>query len=386
MELDYKEKVVFAEENWDRLDKIVQAGSDYEKLSKISLSFIVMDLTWRCNHNCRACIDGEAVNRKGDLPIEIIEDIFDYANKYRIRGLMTMGGEVFLYKKGMKKALEKSIQYKIPLKTVTNGTCLKSYIEEIVEAYKIPGSQLRVSINSDRKHYKEYTRNNIELEKVLEPIREITSRGTLVDVSTIIFPQESKKNKAIPNIDQLESIIRDCEEIGVKHHVLISGRDPKSRRMYKLSDEEKDKLRKIKRGNYALELIDGTILSEERIRHQNLNFSPCPSGFLFVLIGSNGKIYKCTDNRGREDLVLGTIKKPGDFEKFWHSAERVKKQMETKCKNKGCVRYKINVDLQTLRDVYEKYNVNLFGIMKLIPYEKVIEWYKKLKGEENFAV
>ena len=67
---------------------------------------------------------------------------------------MTIGGEVFTYKKGMNKALEKSIEHQIPIKTVTTGSRLHRFTDLAVEAYKIPGSILRVSINAPKKFYR----------------------------------------------------------------------------------------------------------------------------------------------------------------------------------------------------------------------------------------
>jgi len=353
MAISFKEETVFSEANRDRLRKIIRAGTNIEEIAKIPPIFIVADLTWRCNYSCLGCVDKEAVNQnQKDLPVEIIEDIFDYSKNHRVRGIMTMGGEVFLYKEGIKKALEKSVEHRIPLKTVTNGSCLRPYISEIVKAYSLPGSHLRVSVNSNRENYQRQTRGNASLDDVFRNIKEITSRNTPVAISTVAFPESSREEGVNPNIQVLEQIAEQCMPTGVNPHILLPARDPVTKARYKLSDEEKEKLRELKEKYPHLEMSD-LIGNGERIRNQKLDFYLCPSGFLFTLIGSNGNIYKCTDNRGREDMVLGQIKKPGDFQRFWHSTERVEKQLATQCPNQGCVRYKINSELETARNCFK---------------------------------
>jgi radical SAM protein with 4Fe4S-binding SPASM domain len=350
-----KVQAVFGQGNIDRVRRIVESKGDENKLALISPSFIVMDLTWRCNYHCGDCIDENVVNKSNqELPIELIEDIFDYSKISGVRGIMTMGGEVFLYEEGMKKVMEKSREYKIPIKTVSNGSRLGEFIPEIIETYKIPGSMLRISINSDRENYMEQTGGNIELEDILASIKNITSQGTPVYVSTIVFPESSKRDhpcrRIIPNIRNLQNIIQDCEEAGVKTHILIPARDPKTRKRYQRADEERefmDGLIKENRDNKT-ELEAGEfVYSKKRGGAQNLDFDLCPSGFIFTLIGSDGKVYKCTDNRGKDSAVLGQIAKPRDFEKFWHSNERVKAQKCTECANDGCIRYKVNCMLDS---------------------------------------
>src|SRR3989338_2218430 len=134
----------------------------------------------------------------------------------------------------------------------------------------------------------------------------------------------------IPNVSMLHEIIEYCEEAGVKTQILLPARDPLTRKRYPRTDEEgrimHDIITKKNEGGYSLELgIDD--FSERKFPcAQNLSFNPCcPSGFLFTLIGSNGLVYKCTDNRGKDSMVLGKIEKPGDFEIFWHSQDRVNK-------------------------------------------------------------
>jgi len=368
MTITYKEQAIFCESNIKRVNQIISSKREPKRLAEIPPSFIVLDLTWNCNYECLQCVEEEAVKRgrceMPNMPTILIEDIFDYAYKYNVRGLMTMGGEPFLNKEGIEKALEKSIQYQIPLKTVTNGSYLGEHIENIVQAYKTSGSILRVSINANKKNYKKQTRSNTNLEEILNVIKQITSKRTPISVSTVVFPENSKEDGAIPNINSLDEIIRYCEQAGVQTHILLPAREPVLKRRYGLSDDEKEKIREIKENNYELNLEMESFSGEERFPNQNLDFNPCPSGFIFTSIGPNGKIYKCTDNRGRESMVLGKIEKPGDFEKFWHSEQRVRRQIQTQCRNSGCSRYKVNAILDSACDAFARYEVDITNYLE----------------------
>jgi sulfatase maturation enzyme AslB (radical SAM superfamily) len=374
----FKYGAIFGQENIPRVRDIVLSNREPEKLSRIPPSFIVMDITWQCNYHCGCCIDREAINKDSkNLKVELIEDIFDYSRNHKVRGIMTMGGEVFLYRAGMQIALEKSIIYKIPLKTVSNGSHLKEYIPLLVNAYKIPGSMLRVSINSDKEHYRAQTNGDFDLEEVLDSIKTITSQGTPMYVSTVVYPQSSEKDGTIPNVSSLHKIIKYCEDAGVKTQILLPARDPLTRKRYSRDDNERkimyEILRKKKEGGYKLEL--GTDDFSEKIFPctQNLSFNPCcPSGFLFTLVGSDGRVYKCTDNRGKDAMVIGKIENPGDFEKFWHSEERVNKQICTNCQNQGCARYEVNSLLDSCCETYCKRGIDLSEYLEIRGFEDSI--------------
>ncbi len=356
----YKELAVFGKGNIEQVKQIVAAKSDISQLSRIPPSFIIIDLTWRCNYKCLDCIDAEAVNKiSEDMPVELIEDIFDYSKIKNVRGIMTMGGEVFLHNKGIRKALRKSVETRIPLKIVSNGSCLERHVDDVAEAFKIPGSVLRVSVNAGREHYQQQTGSKTNLEDVFYSIERITSQGTPVSVSTVVFPASSKKDGTIPNVKSLPEIIKYCEYAKIERLILLPSRNPFTKGRYELTDDEKIQLEKIKGAGYDLNIEIGSFSKQDDIGNQNLDFTPCPSGFIFTLIGSDGKVYKCSDNRGRDSMVIGEVHKKGDFEKFWHSQERVEKQFETKCENSSCVRYRVNCLLDNACRLYRERGVDL---------------------------
>ncbi len=383
----HKVKAAFNEANKGRLERIINAKDDMTRLKDASPSFIVMDLTWDCNYECMSCIDARAVKHvkidsktgqkksNGDtcsveLPVEIIRDVFDYGKSHGLRGMMTMGGEVFSYEKGIRAALEKSVEHQIPMKTVTNGSLLGNYVDLVAEAYRIEGSMLRVSINADRNNYHLQTGQiDTILDDVTKNISRITSQGVDMFSSTVVFPKSAEGSGQESNIDQIENIMDSCEDAGIASSILLPGRDPSLMKRFPYSKKEKEILRKIKAKGYAQNLYMNDVLKEdEEIFKQNLNFKPCYAGFLYTLIGSSGNVYICSDHRGNPSAVLGHIEKPGDFEKFWHSEKRVQAQYDfvpcEKCCQMTCIKYDVN---RRLSDMAEQ-----FSDTEVIPKDLIV--------------
>jgi len=356
-----KEQAMFAHENEERITKIIQSEGDPVKLAQVSPDFIVMDLTWLCNYHCLACVEEEAINKGvANLPVEIIEDVFDYSAAHSVRGIMTMGGEAFVYREGITAAMAKSIQHQLPIKTVTNGSLLDRYMGQVVDTYRIPGSQLRVSINADRANYAAQIRNqNFDLGTILDTMTKISARGIPLIVSTVVYPESSAQDGYLPNIHELENIIQDCENAGVKTHIIIPARNPITKARYKTNEAEKAVFARLDQGTYDLELETQDVVKKFPRPKHNVTCHPCPSNYMMTLIGSDGKVYKCSDNRGKPYAVIGQITQPGDFEAFWHSAKRVEMQQSIPCQNDGCIRCKENLVLANACGFYNEHGIDI---------------------------
>lgn len=358
--IDFKEKAAFAEENEALIRGIIQSKGDTALLAQLPPYFMVLDLTWKCNLQCVGCVEQGSINRRGiqDLSLELIDDLFDYSHLHGVQGIMTMGGEVFVYSKGIDKAMEKSLEYGIPLKTVTNGTLLAPHAEKIRRAYSLSGSMLRISLNAGRKNYsRQVGREYISFDQILNTINLIASDDINLFASTVVFPKSSAESGFIPNIEDLEEIVGDAREAGIKTHIVLAARDPETKSRFKYTEEEKAEFERVadKYDHLYVKDVSGR---GKRIKLDSLPH-PCPSNFLFTLIGSDGKLYKCTDNRGRDYAVIGQIFERGDFERVWHSEERVMAQLSAQCVNKGCIRSKVNAIIDNAQQMYSEYGIDL---------------------------
>ena len=93
-----------------------------------------IELTQRCNLNCRHCFRGEARNK--DISREIIEKVFDEV-KY-VGTLDLSGGEVFLAYEHLKMLLEIAKEKEVKIESCSmliNGTIYDGRIYKLLDEF-----------------------------------------------------------------------------------------------------------------------------------------------------------------------------------------------------------------------------------------------------------
>jgi sulfatase maturation enzyme AslB (radical SAM superfamily) len=355
MIVTHEERSALNRNNSRWIEALVKSGNDPAKIKDIPPIFMVLDLTWECNYDCRDCIDGGAAGRKPDMPkipYNIIEDLIGYATKNDVRGLMIMGGEVELYNdngKTIDDFFSLVADSSLPISMVSNGSLLGDHLESAKRIFSRQGSSLRVSINADRKHYHEQTRSIHTLDSVLRSMHELSKSDVKILVTTVVWGQGAYEQLGFENVSQLHNIVADVSATGVTNLLFIPSRDPKTHKNRYLSKQDEDRLNSLC-GNYnGMDVRKAELFDEYKqvsIDSQDKSYSPCPSNLLRALVGSDCRLYACTDHRGEKDAVIGEIKEPGDFAKVWHSAERVLNQIAfaptIKCSGIPCMRYALN--------------------------------------------
>lgn len=114
-----------------------------------------IELTQRCNLNCRHCFRGEARNK--DISREIIEKVFDEV-KY-VGTLDLSGGEVFLAYEHLKMLLEIAKEKEVKIESCSmliNGTIYDERIYKLLDEFF--GEDYQVGISSDDFHDKSIQR------------------------------------------------------------------------------------------------------------------------------------------------------------------------------------------------------------------------------------
>ena len=127
-----------------------------------------IELTQRCNLNCRHCFRGEARNK--DISREIIEKVFDEV-KY-VGTLDLSGGEVFLAYEHLKMLLEIAKEKEVKIESCSmliNGTIYDERIYKLLDEFF--GEDYQVGISSDDFHDKSIQRimviTNKKIQKIL---------------------------------------------------------------------------------------------------------------------------------------------------------------------------------------------------------------------------
>ena len=366
-----KEQVAFSPRYHSRIEQIVRAGRDVSALSSIAPAFLNVDVTWRCNYDCKGCIDGGVVGRekvvsggKLDMPWNMAEDLLDYARKEKLIGFIIQGGEPLLYPR-IDDFLFKSAEQSFALRLVTNGSCIAEHVDPLSSVFgRETASFLRVSINADQDHYPLFTGNpTASLTTVLNGMEMLATNGARVNVSTVFFNEACGKNGMFSNSDQIRNIVEAAEKAGASSLKILPGRDPNSKASAPLSGKEQDMLEELEGRDGPMKIVLARRFEMERTApacKQNKDFWICPTGLLRTLVGSDGTLYNCTDHRGEPEAAIGQINPPQKpFSAVWHSIKRVQRQRTFSpahsCKDITCDRYGVNTTLSLATEGYHRY-------------------------------
>ncbi len=115
------------------------------------MNIVFIDLTSRCNLNCKYCFNADSVNGKShDLPVSLIEKMLADENASKIPNWIFSGGEPLLYPH-LDKALDLFRQKKIGPKIVTNGTLLSPDVTDKWISYGVAATQVSIdTLNKDK--------------------------------------------------------------------------------------------------------------------------------------------------------------------------------------------------------------------------------------------
>jgi len=363
-----KEKCFFAPFNHKRVIQIIRAGRCVNCLKGISPTYLNLDITWRCNYDCIGCIDGGVVGREEivkdtslDMDWELTQDLLEYAENHDLLGFIVQGGEPLLYPR-IDDFLNYCTEKGFILRLVTNGSQILKHSEALISAFQIPKSQIRVSVNADEEHYSDFTKSKANLKTVLNGIEAVVKGGADVVVGSVVFGRNLEAKGFVSNIEQIESIFNRVSSIGVQVLVLLPGRHPQTKEMIPFEKDELDALDSLASRKSTTNVeIGGRFVVERELpaRDQIKNYFPCPTALLRIVVGSDGRLYHCTEHRGESDAEIGRMSKANTFAQVWHSEQRVRRQLHfdprTHCERITCDRHGINTTIEIARRGYEEF-------------------------------
>jgi MoaA/NifB/PqqE/SkfB family radical SAM enzyme len=349
-----KVRSFFANSNRLRLYNLIIANKDPKLLQYIPPAYLNLDITWRCNFNCIGCIDGGVVgresNRKLDMDWSMVQDLLKYAKENDLRGFIVQGGEPLLYPK-IDKFLHACAELNLAVRLVTNGSKIFRHRDAIIAALQHHGSSIRVSINADTAHFPSFTGSKVGLDKIFAGIKELTGAGaTGVTAGTVVFGKQFEDLGMPSNISQLDEIAARAAAAGIERLFFLPARDPLTKGIKLLTPNELSVLYALRQNweNRMQISLGDRFYSwfELPSRRHRLDLTPCSIGLLRTVVGSDGKLFICTDHRGEEAAVIGDISQGKTFAQVWHSEERVMKQIrfspETHCRNITCDKQHLN--------------------------------------------
>jgi hypothetical protein len=248
------------------------------------------------------------------------------------------------------------------LRLVTNGSQLLLHAEHLIPAFRIPKSVIRVSINADEHNYGAFTRVKAQLGTVLAGIEKVAAGGADIVVGSVVFGRNMEQRGVMSNIGQIENILHSVSSAGARALVLLPGRHPETKEMIPFDKDELDFLDELAaRRQKTTVILGGRFVVEREIPacDQVKNYVPCPTALLRIVVGSDGRLFHCTEHRGMLDAEIGRVSKVASFLEVWHSEQRVRRQLQfdprAHCAKITCDRHGINTTVEAARRGYSEF-------------------------------
>ena len=356
----------------NKLEKIVKKLA-YEEFDEPPMAALV-DITSRCNLNCRWCIDRYCLSNI-EIATERILRLLDEFKTIGVRSIVYFGGGEPLLHPGLASILEKTHTLGIDYAINTNGILLDRYIDIIAKTC----SWCRISLDagSDEVYRKIHEGKN-NFQEIITNIKKLANcaRGT-VGISYVVM----KEN--ICNMERASILAKEnnCEFIQFKpeYKPLISNERKVKYYTKRDSQEIKNMIVKAKKNEneqFAV-LTTGSLdtLINFKPINQNKNYSRCFAQQIIPLINPHG-VYVCPNWRGAKNKSIGDINTQA-FMEIWKS-ERRRKIVSTlnpakEC-NLNCLRHQTNVLFDALVRS-EKMNFHLLDYLKEIDGDSLSDKY-----------
>lgn len=247
---------------------------------------VFLELTNKCNLNCRHCFNGEIRDEK-ILTIETWKRIIDQLVDMKVFFVKITGGEPFLYPQLFELLHyldSKQLNYII----YTNGLKIKNNIEKIKNLKHL--LMLRVSLEGT-KEYNDYIRGKGNFDKVISVLKILDLYGINYSINYTI----SKENYTV--LPDLEKYISDICNLNTTIHLGFIKYAGSSLNNEKLCFKDDECYRE------ALSFIDGIIKTSRII--EPLYMLPeyyyavygdhfgCPAGQISMVIRYNGDVIPC---------------------------------------------------------------------------------------------
>lgn len=281
---------------------------------------ICMDITNRCNLNCRHC-SVDALEQGKSMPTETIISIIDEAKRIGVRDLVFGGGEPMLHENFREICLY-VLSKGLNLSFTTNGTLVSENLDFFQEASKYGSLRIGVSLDGHTAELHGYFRPKETFEEAKKAIKLLSKIGIEVQVLYVLNKTNATKiPEFLSFISNLRiSNLRILPFIPIGRGKRYREEMPSPEDFYSiiLKKREWSKIYKVNIGfHMPWEFL--FLPSEKR------NPSPCEAGYLRLWIDSNGNILACPYI---QDLPIGNIFKD-EISDVWINSPILRKFRDT---------------------------------------------------------
>lgn len=277
-------------------------------------SFIQLNITNRCNLQCKHCNNNSGKSLENELSDVEIFELLDYFLSKQIVCITFGGGEPLVHPR-IFDFIEYAIERWGRITLLSNG---KAITREIAEKLHRSGvARIRISLDGSSAEINDFIRGEGSFDyaiKALGYLRDTGLQDIAVMTSVNLF-----------NVDDVENIIQLLIDIGIRDIKLIptisSGRAKKEFSEYvfrgnfmKMLINKKDEL-VTKYGASMHVSIDTPLeaITVENNPEKLQRLGPCIIGQVFLGIRANGDIFACPM---LDEVIIGNVRKD-DIQKIW---------------------------------------------------------------------
>jgi radical SAM protein with 4Fe4S-binding SPASM domain len=342
--LNYEESIKeFDQESIDQLIEmgiLIEDNEEYipniKNLTKQNNARIFIEITDKCNLNCKHCYGGFACNNTNYLSLDTLENLINQGVELGTYEFDITGGEPLLYK-DLETVLEKLYKSGMLVSIFTNLTLMTNKHLEMFKKYGV--KKIITSIDSCYPEIHDTFRGGKgSFEKTIKNLKEIKESGIEVAVNTMIG------NHNLDYIDEMISFLQTLEVQFVLDVITNEGR---------AVDLTEDM-------NIAASTIKEIFYKYNDEIDETANYKHCGIGDRFIYVKSNNKIYICP-SLAEEEYCVGELTENFNLNDIWQnminkfgtlSCEKQCKKCK-KCKG-GCRAraLKMHGSINAIDDVY----------------------------------
>lgn len=277
--------------------------NNVKRLDKHNNVRVFIELTNKCNLNCRHCYGGFACTNNTFIPLEKLKDIISKSSQAGVYQIDFTGGEPTLYPH-LDELLEYAYNAGVMVRIFTNLTLFNDELNETFKKHCV--KDIVTSLDSCiKEEHDNFRGKSGSFDKTLAAIKKLKSEDFNISLNTMIG-QHNKKH-----IDELVDFINDLQVKSVLDVIIPEGR---------ASNLNEDIIESAK-------IIKSIYQKNDEIVNKDSISVGCGVGNRFVYIKSNGSIYLCPSLIGEEFKVA-------DIDNF--DIDEIWTKLEKKYKNLSC--------------------------------------------------
>ena len=267
-----------------------------KEVTEMNCARIFVEITDKCNLNCKHCYGGFACNNNTYLSLDTIDELLRQAIELGVYEFDITGGEPLLYK-DLEQVLSKLYDAGMLVSIFTNLTLMT---EEHLEMFKKYGvKKIITSIDSCYDHiHDEFRGKKGSFDKTLKNLYLIKESGIEIAVNTMIG------NHNIKYIDKMVSFLKSLEVPFVLDVITNEGR------AVGLNEDM----------NLSASIIKEIFNKFHNDIDDGANFKHCGIGKRFIYVKSDMNVYICPSLID-EKYCVGSLKGKFQLKKIWKTMQ-----------------------------------------------------------------